>query len=316
MDENEAIAEQETAPSVETDPGQALDSSSADEGGFDQNAQAATIPQTAQTQAQAEQQFLAGSTLDPTKLPPEIQPIFKKMQGAYTRKMQEAARWREHSEMVERFQNDRDYGFQTVAQWAAQNGYSLAPVGQQHPQPQAQQVGQGQRPGQVNPQIVEALKQNLPPELQWMAEAQAPALQQAVQQMLAPLAQQLVQQQQGATRQVMEREWDDLASQLSDVAPGWEEHEPQMVELLDFLQGSTMKHPKFGSKHQLLYNLVTGNAAATAQVTRRMQQAATNRPSSGMTTGRTTSNLADRIRSAKSSNDAFKLAALAAEGRG
>ena len=311
MDENEAIAEQETAPAVETDPSPADES--AVQGGVDLDAQAATIPQTAQ--AQAEQQFLAGSTLDPTKLPPEIQPIFKKMQGAYTKKMQEAARWREHSEMVERFQNDRDYGFQTVAQWAAQNGYSLAPVGTgQGQQPQAQQAFG--KPNQPDPSIVEAIKANLPPELQWMAESTAPAIAQAVKQILAPLAQQIVQQQQGANRQVMEREWDDLAGQLSDVAPGWEEHEPQMVELLDFLQGSTMKHPKFGSKHQLLYNLVTGNAAATAQVTKRMQQAATNRPSSGMTTGRTTTNLADRIRAAKSSQDAFKLAAQAAEGRG
>ena len=310
MDENDVIAEQETASSVETDPSPA--DSSADQGGFDQDAQETTIPTPQQAQQDS---FLAGATLDPTKLPPEIQPIFKKMQGAYTKKMQEAARWREQADIVDRFNNDRDFGFQTVAQWAARNGFSLAPVGAgQNQQPRAQQGYQ--RPGAPDPNIVEAIKANLPPELQWMAEAQAPAIQQAVQQMLAPLAAQLTQSQQSATRQVMEREWDDLASQLSDVAPGWEEHEGEMSELLGFLQGSTMKHPKYGSKHQLLYNLVTGNAAATAQVTRRMQQAATNRPSSGMTTGRTTSNLADRIRSAKSSNDAFKLAALAAEGRG
>jgi hypothetical protein len=314
MDDNDILAEQETASAVETNPVPSPETSGEEQGGFGDDAQAATIPQPAQTQAQAEQQFLAGSTLDPTKLPPEIQPIFKKMQGAYTKKMQEAARWREHSEMVERFQNDRDYGFQTVAQWAARNGYSIAPVGQQHPQPQAQPTYQ--RPGQPDPGIVEAIKANLPPELQWMAESTAPAIQQAVNQMLAPLAQQLQQNQAGVQRQVMEREWDDLASQLSDVAPGWEEHEPQMTELLNFFQGSTMKHPKFGSKHQLLYNLVTGNAAATAQVTKRMQQAATNRPSSGITTGRTTTNLVDRIRATKSSQDAFKLAAQAAEGRG
>ena len=312
MDENDVIAQQETASGVETDPGQA-DQNSA-EGGFDQDAQEATIPQV-QT-AQAQDSFLAGATLDPTKLPPEIHPIFKKMQGAYTKKMQEAAEWRRQAEIVERFNNDRDFGFQTVAQWAARNGFSLAPVGAgQGQQPQAQQQA-FQRQGQADPRLIETIKANLPPELQWMAEAQAPALQQAVQQMLAPLAQQLVQAQQQATRQVMEREWDDLAGQLSDVAPGWEEHENEMIELLEFLRGTTMKHSKYGSKHALLYNLVTGNAAATAQVTRRMQQAATNRPSSGMTTGRTTSNLADRIRNAKNSTDAFKLAAQAAEGRG
>ncbi len=312
MDENDVIAQQETASGVETDPGQ-TDQSSDGQGGFGQDAQTASIPQTQQAQQDS---FLTGATLDPTKLPPEIQPIFKKMQGAYTKKMQEAAEWRRQAEIVERFNNDRDFGFQTVAQWAARNGFSLAPVGAgQGQQPQAQQQA-FQRPNQADPRLIETIKANLPPELQWMAEAQAPALQQAVQQMLAPLAQQLTQAQQHSTRQVMEREWDDLASQLSDVAPGWEEHESEMVELLDFLQGTQMKHPKYGSKHALLYNLVTGNAAATAQVTRRMQQAATNRPSSGMTTGRTTSNLADRIKNAKNSTEAFKLAALAAEGRG
>ena len=303
MDENEQIAEQETAPGDDLNPGQAQEDG---QGGFDQNAEGA-IP--AAQPAQQEQTFLAGATLDPTKLPPEIQPIFKKMQGAYTKRMQEAAEWKRQAEIVDRFRNDKDFGFQTVAQWAVQNGYSIAPVGQPHPQAQPTQ----QQPGQPDPQIVEAFKKNLPPELQWMAESTAPALQAAVQSLLAPVVQQLQKTQQDTNRQVMEREWDTLAEELSNVAPGWEEHEPEMSELLDFLQGAQMKHPKYGSKHQLLYNLVTGNAAATAQVTRRMQQAATNRPASGMTTGRTTNNLQDRIRQAKSSQDAFRLAAQAAE---
>lgn len=313
MDENDVIAEQETATNVETDPGQAEQTD--DQGGFDQNAQAATIP-TPQ-QAQAQDTFLAGATLDPTKLPPEIQPIFKKMQGAYTKKMQEAAEWRRQAEIVERFNNDRDFGFQTVAQWAARNGYAIAPVGaQQATQPQAQQQASYQRPGQTNPQIVEAIKQNLPPELQWMAESVAPAINASVNQLLAPLAQQLTQTQASRDEEVRGQEWDKHAEALSSVAPGWEEHEPEMVELYRFWNSPAMHHPKFGSKHQLLYNMITGNAAATAQVTKRMQQAATNRPSSGIQTGRTTTNLADRIRSAKSSQDAFKLAAQAAEGRG
>ena len=305
MDENEAIAEQETIGAPESNPDQTQEDG---QGGFDQNAQD-TIP--APQQAQQEQTFLTGATLDPTKLPPEIQPIFKKMQGAYTKRMQEAAEWKRQAEIVERFRNDRDFGFQTVAQWAAQNGYSIAPVGQSHPQ--AQQPTYQQQPGQPDPQIVEAFKKNLPPELHWMAESTAPALQAAVQQLLAPVVQQLQQTQQQSTRQVMEREWDTLADELSNVAPGWEEHEQEMAQLLDFFQGAQMKHPKYGSKHQLLYNLVTGNAAATAQVTRRMQQAATNRPASGMTTGRTSNNIQDRIRQAKSSQDAFRLAAQAAE---
>ena len=298
-DENEQIAQQETAPSDGLDPNQIQQDGQGETSQITESA----IP----AQAQQEPTFLAGASLDPTKLPIEIQPIFKKMQGAYTKRMQEAAEWKRQAEIVERFRNDRDFGFQTVAQWAAANGYSIAPVGQSQPQAQ-----QSNRPGQST-QVMEAFKQNLPQELQWIAEGAAPALQAAVQSLLAPVVEQLQQTQQQNSRQAMEREWDTLAEELSNVAPGWEEHEQEMSDLLDFLQGQQMRHPKYGSKHQLLYNLVTGNAAATAQVTRRMQQAATNRPASGITTGRTTSNLQDRIRQAKSSQDAFRLAAQAAD---
>jgi len=298
MDENEQIAQQETAPAEEQP---SLDTAQGDQGGLDQNAEGA-IPQAAQ-----EDHFLQGSTLDPRQLPPEVQPIFKKMQAAYTKKFQQAAEWQRQADIVDRFNNDRDFGFQTVAQWAARNGYQIAPVGQQQAQPI-----QRQQPGQVPPQLVEALKANLPPELQWMAEAQAPAIQTAVQQLLAPLAQQLMQTQNTRQQEQAGQEWDTLAEELSGIAPGWEEHEPEMVELYDFLTSPRMKDKKFGSKHQLLYNLVTGNAAATAQVAKRMNAAAKNRPSSGITTGRTSSNIQDRIRSAKTSQDAFKLAAQAA----
>jgi hypothetical protein len=302
MDEEESVALQETNPGDGETQGQMQDDG---QGGFDSNAEG-TIQET-QQQAQQEAQFLAGSTLDPTKLPQEMQPIFKRMQGAYTKRMQEAAAWKKQAEMVQRFQTDRDYGFQTVAQWAAQNGYSIAPIGHQQ---QNQQVQQSSNPQQ---QVVDTFRKNLPEELQWIADGAAPALQAAVQSLLAPVVQQLQQNQSNSQRQVAEREWDALAEELSSVAPGWEEHQEDMTDLLQFLQGPAMRHAKYGSKHQLLYNLVTGNAAATAQVTKRMQQAATNRPVSGVTTGRTVGNFQDRIRQARSSQDAFRLAAQAAE---
>lgn len=307
MDEFEAEQLQESSPGDSTDPSQAGQTD--DQGGFDQNAQTEIPEDAALDRAQQgddKSSFLAGANLDPTKLPPEIQPIFKRMQGAYTRKMQEIAKVREQAGIVERFRNDRDFAFQQVAQWATQNGYSIAPVGQQGQQ-QAQQGYRQQAP--VNTRLVEAIKSNLPPELQWMAEAQAPALMAATQELLQPLFQHTQQQQ----RQYSEQEYDTLASELSNTAPGWEEHEGQMSELLEFMQGSQMRHPKFGSKHQLLYNLVTGNAAATAQVTKRMQASVKNRPSSGVSTGRTVNNLSDRIRTAKNSQDAFRLAAQAAD---
>ena len=303
MDELEATQQQETAPAA-VDNSQAEDA----QGGFDQNAEGA-IPEAAQ-QAQAEDTFLANANLDPTKLPPEIQPIFKRMQGAYTKRMQEIARVRDQAGIVERFYNDRDFAFQTVAQWAAQNGYQIAPVGQL--QQQAQPTYQQQKPGQPDPRLVETIKANLPPELQWMAESQAPAIQQAVQAMIAPLVEQITQTAKSTQQQVAEREWDTLADELSNVAPGWEEHEGEMSELFDFLQSPQMKHPKFGSKHQILYDLVTKNAASTAQVAKRFTAAAKNRPASSVSTGRTVPNMAEQIRKAKTNQDAFRLAAQAA----
>ena len=267
-----------------------------------------TIPQPLEQQAQEEEHFLKGSTLDPRQLPAEIQPIWKKMQGAYTKRMQEIAPIREKAAIVERFYNDREFAFQTVAQWAAQNGYSIAPVGaaqQQFQQPAAQP----QRQGDVPRELVESIKANLPDELQWMAESQAKAQWAAAQMMLKPLVEQQKQTQQSQLAQ----EWDRLAEELTESAPGWEEHEPEMAELLNFMQGPQMRHPKYGSKHQLLYNLVNSNAAATAQVAKRMNAAVKNRPSSGITTGRTATNFADRIKQAKNSQEAFRLAAQAAE---
>lgn len=304
MDENDIS--QETAP-VEADSGEQTQEFGAettqDEGaipGVDQVA--------AQQAATPEQQtFLEGSTLDPRQLPPEIQPIWKRMQSAYTKKMQEIAAVRDQAQIVERFYNDRDFAFQTVAQWAAQNGFAVQPVGaQQHQQAQQQVQPQGDMPAG----LVEQVKASLPPELQWMAESQAKAQWAAAQMLLKPLVQQTQQQQ----RQAVEQEWDKLAEELTQQAPGWEEHEGEMTELYDFLQSQKLSHPKFGSKHQLLYNLVTSNAAATAQVAKRMTQAAKNRPSSGITTGKTASNLMDRVRQAKTSQDAFRLAAQAAGG--
>ena len=78
------------------------------------------------------------------------------------------------AEIVDRFYNDRNFAQQTLVQWAAQNGYQLLPLGQQaNGQQQAtQQQGQGIK---APPELVELVKQQFPPELQWLAEAQANA---------------------------------------------------------------------------------------------------------------------------------------------
>jgi len=301
---DETVQSEETAFEQSDVPNEAGPGEGAQEGGY-QDAQGEA--QAAPIAPEGQETFLTGGTLDPTKLPPELQPIFKKMQGAYTKKMQDAASLREKASVVDKFYQDRNYAFQTLAQWAAQNGYSVVPVGQQPPDAQRQQQFQGAG-------IDKVLAEHLPPELAWMAEPQAKAVQAAVQQMLAPVVQALQQNQQTQSRAYAEREWDKLASELSDTNPGWEEHEEAMSEVLDFLQGSALSHPRFGSKHKLLYDIVTNGAASQAAVTKRMNQAVKNRPASSVGGQRNAQpNLVDRIRGAKSGPDAFKLAVQAAE---
>lgn len=305
LDGNDRPLDEDTTSTPTTDP-----EPTPEPGQETGDEQQGVIPAAAE-QAQQEETFLQGANLDPRKLPPEIQPIFKKMQGAYTKRMQEIAKVRDQAGIVDKFYNDRDFAFQTVAQWAAQNGFSITPVGAQNAQPAQQQSGKPQP--QVSQQLIESIKANLPQELQWMAESTGPAISMAVEQLLKPVIDQLRDQQTSGQKQTFDREYDASAQELSAIAPGWEEHEDAMTEALEFLQGKSFKHPKFGSKHQLLFNLVTGNAAATAEITKRMNQAAKNRPSSGISTGPTSSNLAERIRTAKNSNEAFRLAAQAAE---
>ena len=73
---------------------------------------------------------------DPANLPPELQDQWKRMQGAYTKKMQKLAGAREAASIVERFNSDPDYARQIILQRAQQMGLSLG---------QPPQQGQGQQ---------------------------------------------------------------------------------------------------------------------------------------------------------------------------
>src|ERR1041384_2665299 len=65
-----------------------------------------------QQQAQ-EETFLDGDgNLDPRKLDAALQPIFKRMQAAYTKRMQGVAEIREKASVVDRFYNDANFAHQ------------------------------------------------------------------------------------------------------------------------------------------------------------------------------------------------------------
>ena len=250
---------------------------------------------------QAEDTFLSASDLDPRKLPPELQPIFKRMQGVYTKKSQELASIREKAEVVDRFYGDRDFAQQTLVQWAAQNGFQLLPINGG----QAPQAAQGAKAGGIPPAaLVDAFKNNLAPELQWMAEPMAAAMGQSMQSMLSPV----LQQQQAAQSEARVQEWNKYAGELTGIAPGWEEHEDTMSELFDFFGSPAQFHPKYGSKLEMLYTLATGKAAAMKQATDRVNSAAKNRVSSGRGGGDSRPTIVDSIAKAKTSNDAWELA--------
>jgi hypothetical protein len=272
-----------------------------DNGGFD-NTPTQADAQPAQTQ---EQTFLDGqANLDPRKLPAELQPIFKAMQGTFTKKMQALGDIRSKAEMVDRFYNDQTFANQTLQAYAAQNGFQLVPVGQQAGQ--QQQPAQG---GKTNPQIVEALKQNLPPELQWMADSMGPALSQVLSQQMQQVLTPLQQYQQQQVRMQREGDYDRAAEELAGQIPHWVEHEDTMAEINAFLTSPAMTHPKFGSKLQLLYNAATANAQAAAKATQRMTDAVKNRSTQARNGNRQAPDISQNIAKAKTSDDAFAMAA-------
>ena len=243
--------------------------------------------------------------IPPNELPDELKGHWKRMHGAYSKLLNNQRELQQKAAVVDQFYSNQDYARQVLIQWASQNGYQLAPIGQQH---QQQQQAQAQQQFNAPPaEFVDAVRARLKPELQWMAEDLAASQWTAQQMLLQPL----IQQSQKAQYEQRSQEWDGLADQLSETAPGWEEHEPVMDELLQFLQSPAMKHPKFGSKLQLLYNAITSNAAAVAEATNRMNRAVRN---SGRVGGnaRVVSNLQDQIRKASSNNQAWELAKRAA----
>ena len=284
---------------VETAPAESVGTTAAVETGQTQEGTAAPSQQQ-----QQEAFFSDADVMERIKANPELDHVFKKFQGAYTKKMQQAADWRQKADLVDRFNSDPATRRQILQQYA--NELSQAAT----PQAQAPQTNGSTMP----PEFVQAFKANLPAELQWMAEGQAKSFWQAQQIAMQPYLQ--AQQQQMTSNRATE--WDDLAQQLP---PGWEEHEDEMADVLTFLESPALRHPVWGSKLQLLHRLATGDAQATTNAIERMGAAAQNRVTGRGGAGqRVEQNLTDRIMKTRSIRDAVQLAGRAAmeklEGQG
>lgn len=178
---------------------------------------------------------------------------------------EQIAGWRQRAENYDRFANDPEFARQVLLARAAQLGLQI-----QEP-PQRQVTPQG-----PPPDYVEMVKETLEPQMQFLAPQIAKATWAATQQAIEPLRQ----QQQAQQSQKQQETYDSMARELASEVPGWEQHEEDMLELLNFIKGSLnggpMTHKKHGSMLKVLYNMATGNAAARSEVGRRMQQAVRN----------------------------------------
>lgn len=172
-------------------------------------------------------------------------------------------RLQQQAAIVERFNSDPAFARQILQQRAQQLGLQI-----QEPQRQAVQ------PQGPPADYVETVKQSLSPEMQFLAPQIAAATWAATQGATEPLRR----QQEAIQQQQMAQTYDAMAQQLSAEAPGWEQYEDEMLNILGFLRGALegkgpMTHQKYGSALKLLYRMATADAQATANAGRRMQQA-------------------------------------------
>ena len=267
--------------------------------GVDTSAETATGTGQATASPQAgEDTFLTDQQImEKVRANPELNHIFTKMQGSYTRKTQQLAKVRDAASIVDRFNSDPDFARQTILQRASQLGMQVG--GQQAATPQ------GQQGAQVPGELVEAVRGQLGDELKWMAPMLAAAQYAGMQYALKP-----IQQQQSETlRSNFDQQFDQLADSLSEKAPGWEQHEDDMDGLLAFLKSDKMTDRRWGSKLELLYRSVVGPGMATAQAAQRMAQAGRNKISTGQATATAPPDISTQVRSPKNMQDAWDVAA-------
>jgi hypothetical protein len=233
--------------------------------------------------------------IDPRDLPAELQPHWKKMQGAYTKKMQAAAALREQAEQFDALNTDPSTARKFIRERARELGMTVAEANE------AQQPTQGVEG--IPAEFVEAIRENLEPQLKWLAPSLAKAQWAGVQKMLAPIAQ----REQAKERETKLQTYQSTAEALTAKAPGWEEHEDIMNDALAYLNSGSLSHPQFPSKLEVLHWIATGQAQGVADKNRRTNAAGRNRTVTG-TPGRSEANISEQIRRA-GKKEAFGLAA-------
>lgn len=255
-------------------------------------AQATATPQAGEDTFLTDQQIM-----EKIRANPELNHVFTKMQGSFTRRMQQAAKVRDSAAIVERFNSDPDFARQTILQRASQLGMQVG----------GQQTGQTQPPqgASVPPELVESVRGQLGDELKWMAPMLAASQWAGMQYALGPIKQ----QQADTLRSSFDQQFDHLAESLSEKSPGWEQYEDDMDGLLAFLKSDKMTDRRWGSKLELLFRAVVGPGVATAQAAQRMAQAGKNKVSTGQATATTAPDVSEQVKKPKNMQDAWDIAA-------
>lgn len=247
------------------------------------------------------------SFIDPSQLPDDIKPHWKRMHAAYTKTREDLKRGREAYSEIQKFYSDLDYQERILNQVATQRGYKLVRPGEQ---PTAQPSANSSSPaGQAPQDFVQKIEARLAPELKWMAPTLAATQWEAIQSAVAPLMEE--RQRETQSKQVQER--DAAEMELGGKFPGWEAEEENMNELQGFLQSNAMRHPKFGNRLEVLYKaaqLLAGHQGHVVQdYAKRTADAARSRTVSSNAAKPSLENYQERIRKAPNQRDAFAIAA-------
>jgi hypothetical protein len=232
------------------------------------------------------------------------------MHGTFNREMSKIKDSKKKIEDYDRFMSDPEYARQTILAYASQLGLTVTEA-----QAAAQYVASAPRTSQpvksadVPPDLIQAVKERLAPELQWMADSIASAHWAANKVTLAPVLRRF--EEDHKTR--VDKEYGELEEELSLKAPGWEEKEEEMDQMLTFFQDKNkFRHPIYGSKLELLHNLVTGNTRATQEAINRFSHAARNRSGISSVGRQSVPDISEKIVKAKTEQEAWDIAAGAA----
>lgn len=262
----------------------------------------ATDPTPTDTPAKVE------SFINPADLPDELKPHWSRMHSAYTKAQNANRDGKADIDFMTRYRTDPAYARQVVEQEARRLGVTMGsqPASQSNGTPPATtSTTEG-----VPAELVRAIEDQLPPELKWMAPAQAAASWHATKAMVAPI----LQKDQIRERTAYAEKVNTARAELDGVAPGWiDDNKTDIHELLTFLSDDTqLHHPKFGNKFAVIHNVLTGGARATANAAERMAAAARNRSTTGQSSRPVTANVSEQVAKARNNSEAIALASKAA----